>query len=322
MSANEILSRAARLLIHNRLFWPLGFLTAIGGLCYGLVPRLLGLKLAGSDVMAPAAILAPAFEDWVRRPSGPILAGVILLLGGLVFWLIAAAAEGGIIRATALMELGQDVSFSQAWAGGRSVLMRFVAIDTILFLPLFAVMLAAMLLSSAGFFGTILVNLQRSPTLEDMLKGLGLTAAITLPLICFLLPVGLLTYFMRLFAFREAALAQTATGESIRNGWHFLRDHASAAAGLAILLYAIRYLVRMLLSTVTVPLAVPGVMVFVGPWLGFENRANGLVILATAAGLLAVFINAVGSAILSAYGSVCWTLAYRSWKAKRVIVRD
>jgi hypothetical protein len=285
----------------------LGLVATGGGLFSGLVLRWVawaprpGLALDSLD-------LERSLENF--SSPGKLVAGVTgAFVLGLVFWLAGAVAEGGLIVAVRA-RTAESFTLSRAVRAGLSLLGRFVGIDTLLFLPLFLLALALIVVGFAGLGGLVVVATRPGAQLADLLLVVGVSTVISTPIFLLMLGAAMAIMVLRALAFRAAAVEEMNSPGSIRRAWRLLRANFFSVGGLALVLWAIRSLVGTPLRMVAMLLAGFG---WALTWSSLEPGPNELsLLLALGSVLLALFTWLVNG-LLNVYGSTSWTLAYEKW---------
>lgn len=290
MDFADLFSTAVRQLRHNPWLWVLGLL-------YVLPSFAVGQLLTPAESIQPEAWLAqlqePAFDFGAQLEAVivPVLEAVSdfervtrfvvgLTAVLLITWFVTTLAEAGLILIVGRAATNQPpLPLRDLSREMRHLLMRLIAIDTLLFLPLFLVLLTAELivlavLASILFGGTF--------DLPAVAGPLALSLLCFVSLLLLAVPVGLATLLFRLIAFRVAAVSGQKTKGSIRGAWQLLKQKWVNFLLVGLVLIIIRLLVDSLLGWVQTPLPI---------WLG---------------GLLALPLTAV----LHAFYSAVWTTAY------------
>ena len=296
MDYGRLFTRSGHLVWRHKFLWLFGLIAGLGSVA-STVFRLAYLpkitQLANGPLWAVFDSLAAAeleqFLTWL------LSATAVLFLIATVYWLAATIAQGAIIGAVIDLEAERPSSFRLAVRQGVSYLGRFIAIDALVFFPLFLLLLLLLLLLMGGMLGFTYLSLQRGGV-EAATAVFTLGLACLLPLLCLLFPVGLLSSVFRTLAFRDTAVYQTGARASIRHTWQVIRRQWGHVLILLALLWGIQYLPGLLLSLLTTGLgAVTAVSPALTGWLGWVVGLG----------------TAVPLAILHAYIAIVWTLAYQ-----------
>lgn len=222
-------------------------------------------------------------RDWgVPIALGGVLLVVVIALAivlGLVLWVFATLARGGLIAAVDTIAAGGVSSFSQAFSAGLQKGWRLLGIGILPAIP--GVLL---LLGGLGIFGfsaglTQILDLGRLPL------GSGLLALIA-GLGCIIAPIALALGLLRNFADRACMLENLGVFASYRRGWQVL----SANIEPVVILFLIQIGIGIALALLG---ALPGVL------------------LALCCVLWPVLLLIQGA--IAAYFSTLWTLAWREW---------
>jgi hypothetical protein len=299
-----LLLRAARLTWRHPVLWVFGFLAILA---------LVSARLAGRFwldsgawqrlVTGPEAVLEAI--DRLLQPANFGVVLVVVFLVTLVLWLLNAVAEGGLIRAVAGLDRGDAVTAAAVWRAGVPLILPFLLIDALLFLPLFLLILFALLLASGGLIGLIFLVAGGStpPTVLTLFMAGG--ACVT-GLLFLSVPLTMLTLIFRLIAFRCAALDGLKTMAAIRQAWHIMRHNAAHV----LILVAIAWVASLAFNVVSgAPmnllgmgsLLIPGPVAAVSSWL--------LPVI-----LVAELVRGLLHAVLFVFTAALWTVAYQQFR--------
>ncbi len=299
------------------MFWVLGFLSGLTGLAINLLIRFLSRWfLASSASEGVLDSLASQTEQMLWLGLGRLIGGtIVLFILGIIFWSLAAAAEGGIIQAIIWQRQGRPVSFRQSWRAGFGYLGRLIAIDTLIFVPLFILLLFGMLLASSALFGVVYAGTRPGTDISDLLTYLTLAGGGVLALLFLVVPIALTTFLLRLLAFRGAIVERLDARKSIGRAWGIARKNPTSVLALALLLWVIRYLIGLPASLIGLsattlsitPILFPGINI---DWLGPAEAVL------SAVGIILSILAIFAGAILNAFSITTWTLAYANWAEK------
>lgn len=229
------------------------------------------------------------------------LRGLLLAFGQFVLvWLVALMAEAGLI--TAVSRQDQPLTVRQTFRWGQQWLKQFLAVDLLVFFPWFLVALAMFLvvlilaLALASFAtsevsaGTVLAT-----------TALGLACIIGLAGL--LLPVGLVSLWYRLLAFRETVLQNVSPRTAVRQTWRRIRQNFGDIFVLVIVLWGGQTLVLGVFNFVTAPL-----LTWLTPLTNSDTMA--LQVVAWLALLALTLLVWLVRGIITALVAIAWTLAY------------
>ncbi len=312
MQYGDLFTTTWRLVRKHRGLWIFGLLASLGGLLANLTGRLLFDRLPFLE-MVTGGLEGWAIVEALLEPYLLFGSALALFLWGIIAWLASAIADGALITGVAQLDQGEEISLGQLFSAGYRLLGRFVAIDTILFLPLFLLLLTLMIIGAGGFAGLVVAATHPDVAVADLLLVSGIAGAVALPFFCLLIPIALGIAALRLLAFRSAALENLGPWASIRRAWGVLRAKLLPFTGLAILLWALRYLVGLpfrflglILLGLGVAMPVMAALDLAGPSPGSRT---GLMV----ASLLVALVAGLVKAVLKAFVSGAWTLSYRQW---------
>lgn len=289
MQLQALLIDSWRQLRRERAAWAAGLLGAAGNLLLSLWLR---------QAARPELWQEP-LRLWWERQQIPV--AQLLLWGGgalllfLLAWLLALLSEGTLIAVAA----GQ----ARPWRQARRWLLRLVAIDTLVFLPLLLVSILALVVLVGLLAGSTLAGLQSAEPRTLLLGGWSLALLCMTPLMLLIIPLALLTLLVRLLAFRAAALEERGARLALQRAWSLIRAAPGSAALSALLLWGIAYTAGAALSalflTLNLATALPGV--------ALPRFASPVLLLQ----LLLSLVEWAPRAALFAFLGLGWTHAYQ-----------
>ncbi|MCL4871776.1 MAG: hypothetical protein KJ063_22690 [Anaerolineae bacterium] len=268
MDYNQLFTQTWHILRRTPLLWVLGFFAMSLNMVGHLVMRL-GSRWASQSILQQAD-LEQALERLLRQVAQPgvLIAGVVgLTCWLLLVWVVLTVGEGGLIGTTAQTQRGQPTSLGSALRQGADWLPSFIAIDTIVFFPLFVLLLAIMIIGAAALFLAIILGAQRGD-LASVFLPLIIGGVISTGLGLFTIPLSLATIAFRHLAFRAAALRQTGVRQSVRLTWQIIRQKTGPVIVITALIFGISYL----LGTITTLLLTP--FIFIGGFPTFDALAT------------------------------------------------
>ena len=311
----------------HKILWLVGLLASCGG---GGIGSSLNLNLptgrGGTTGTPNAGIFTRFVENFVRtlqeNYSAAILVaialGCFLLVVGLVFWLIGVLGRGALIVAVQQIRREGRTTFNQAWSGAWNRARSLIGMNMILGAPVFVISLIFGVGSIALFFSTILPLLNSSTAKGPSPAGVGLTVAVVATLgvlICGLALYGFAANLLRIFAERAIMMEQYGAVASLRRGWAVFLGHL----GDGLVTGIINWLAGLLIGiAVGIVLFAVGILLSIGT-VGFGALANGRIFQEFSVGLilplvgfftLISLLTSLVGAVLVAFGSTNWTLAY------------
>ncbi len=240
----------------QRVLWVVALLT----LSLSTISNI-GLRLGGRWAFSRLFINPMSLEGRLEQlflqlgQPVPLVGGLVVLVGGvLLIWVVTTIGEAALIYAAAQAHTGHSPRFDQALRAGIRLLGPFVGIDTVVFFPLFGLLLAILLLAAAAMILGLLLG-TRSGELLSLLSPLLIGGVLTLGLSLFILPLTLITMTFRTLAFRAAALQNLGVRESIHHTWQLIRHKTSPIIAVTALLFGLGYLLGLLTTIVLLPLS-------------------------------------------------------------------
>lgn len=318
MDYSGVFKNSGRLIWQHKLLWVLGLLLVSGSL-----PGLVGghfylrgitsFSLQTMNAADPEAFFL-TLADVVQSPAVLIGGTLILFLVFTIIWVISTIGEAALIRAVADYEEGRSRSLGEMISAGTGLLARFIAIDTVVFFPLFLILLIQLLLIGGGVIGAVLLLLQPGANPADLIPiGLGI-GLIVIFLAVLSIPVMILTLLFRLVAFRSAVLEDLPTRPSIRRAWELIRAKVGEIIVVFLLLYGVSYAVGIITSLLIAPFSIGGSLLFITPLmqgqLPQQGSVDAFLLLLAVVSLISIFPNL----LYRVFYSAVWTLVYRAWQ--------
>jgi hypothetical protein len=318
MDFGSVFSRAWFLTWRYKFLWIFGFFASLTALNSSILRLLAGPTFARS--------LTGDYEQWLSNPdllfnkidesiqlvSAWLVGGaVVLFLVTTAAWLIMTMAQGAIIGTAVAADADEPVSFSSGFKRGVGLLGRFVAIDTIVYFPVFLVLLIMMLLVLAALVGTAVTAFRDNATPTALITPLLVGIFCLIPFMCMLVPLGMLTAAFRALAFRDTAVLHTGVRQVVRHTWAILKPNFANALVLGLLLVALQYVLRTGLSLLTLPayalVTAPGILSLMGESSPVTLTTLALQFVSIVIELFVISIQAVWHT----FTAVVWTLAYK-----------
>ncbi|MDT8304597.1 MAG: hypothetical protein RRC07_01570 [Anaerolineae bacterium] len=236
MQPQALLAVTWRQLRDTRAAWAAGLLGAAGNVLLGFWLR---------QAARPALWREPLRLWWESQtiPVTPLLlwgGGAVLL--ALLAWLLALHGEAALI-ATALDK-------PQPWREARQWIVRFVAIDTLVFLPLLMLGLIVLALLIILLAASLVVALRSDEPRAILLGAGGLAMLCSTSVLVLLLPLGMFTVLFRLLAFRAVGVEGLGARPALRRAWAVVRQSPGSTALAAVVLWGLAYGASIVLSTV------------------------------------------------------------------------
>lgn len=322
MDYSKVFKDSARLIWRHKLLLILGLLlvsSSVPGLVFGhLYSRLILNSFTGfSSTADPGDAISP-LADFFINPNLPLIFGstIGIFFVFVLIWILATLGEISLIRGVADYDDGRSRSLGELLSEGTKLLVRIIAIDTVIFLPLFLILLLQLLIAAGGLIGGILFLSQPGSTPDDFLPAAVIIGLILLFLTVLLIPVIVLTMMFRVVAFRSAILEDLRTRPSIRRAWTLIQAKLSHIIIVALLLYAISYAIGIVTSLLITPISFGGMFIMLRAMAAGQPpqaaELDGFLTLISLASVVGILPNL----IYRVYSSAVWTLVYRQWQSK------
>ena len=238
------------------------------------------------------------FEHWLQGiPEETwiviaIAAVGVMLLVALIFWVLAAIGNGGLIAAFQMAETGEPVTLASAFQQGFRFFWKLLLIQIILGLASFLVIAPIVL---GGLF------------MSFVTLGIGLICFI--PLICLLIPLGIAVSIYTLLTQIALIVEELEFVAAFQRAWEVFRSNLGEVIVMGLILGVGGFIVGLILAIPFLLIALPLITsLIVGTdsisITGFSATLIGI--------LLYLPILLVASGILRTFITGSWTLTYRS----------
>ena len=300
---------------NNKFMWVLGFLAALGS---GSSFSNSNYQFNSNDAEQLGAWATP--ERMAALTAGLAAFACVAIIVGIILWLVALSARGGMIGAVAQMEQGTGKpTFREAFRMGWSKVWRLAGMTIILFIVPFILFIAlgvAFIVPVAG----LAISSGGGEDLSAMSTALGGVGLVALCLLCLLIPFTIVLSFIQPFAFRGIVLRDMGIRESLRHGWNTLKSHLGEIILLGLAFFLVNILIFIVAAAILVPVALA-----VGVPLAMLAESDATVITGILAALgivVGLIVFALISAIATAWQSSTFTLAYLQWTGKPAVVPE
>lgn len=269
----------------------------------------------------------PSLDPSTLVPIMLAIAMAVLVLGFLVFVasiIVRYTSLGALAGMVDEVERTEHTSFKSGLTKGWSRLLRLFAIDLLIGIAMFVIVMALIVL------GTIGVLLASAPAILLFPAGRGAgvagilwAVAVGLGLLLVFILVGLalsaVATLVREFAFRACILDGKGVFGALGEGIALTRNRSREA----VLMWLIMVAINLALGLVSIPLVLLGIGGMLGPAL-LAFSATRSVLAAVGVALPFLFVVAVASAAIGGiyltFRSAVWTLTYRELRADQVLV--
>lgn len=307
--------RAITLSWREKRLWLLGFIAGLGSL---------GVDIARTRLISGITRQNGGLADWLSQPENTferlfpsperigiwlIWGTVVLFLVATVVWLMATWAEASIITSVLRIEAGESLSMRRSFAMGRKLLGRFIAIDAIVFLPLFLLLLLLMLGGMVALVAVVAFLVEGGSVDSSSLVA-AVSALCLIPVFCLLFPLSVATTSYRTLAFREAAIRAFPVRASLRHSWRVVRTHLGTVIIWTALLWGVRYLFGLVTGAINAAMVAVMSGATILTLAETTDLGSPLNMLAQGLPYLMIPLTALGRAILFAFTAAAWTLIY------------
>jgi hypothetical protein len=240
----------------------------------------------------------PQIDHWLQSvPEGTWIAIGIAVIGGLIllaliFWVLAAIGNGGLIAGFHMAETGETVTLASAFQQGFRYFWKLLAIQLILGLASLIVILPVV-------FGGALMSI--------LTLGIGLICF--LPLICLLIPLGIALSIYTLLTQIALIVEELDIVAAFQRAWDVFRSNLGEVIVMGLILGVGSFVVGLILAIPFILMVLPFIT---GLVVGTEtSTVAGLSV--TLIGILFYMpVLLLASGIMRTFITGSWTLTYRS----------
>ncbi len=238
-----------------------------------------------------------------------VVVATVLVLIGLIWWVLAIAAHGGLIWMSNEAAEGRRRRAMEGWGTGFHFWGRTFLIGLVLALPLIVIALVI----GALFAGTIVAVIAGAQGAQNAGGAaaagvLGICGLVAVAIIV-IVPLAILIGVLFELALRHGVLEDMRTGDAIRAAWHDVRQRFKDVALMWLVLLGIGIVYGIVVGIAAVVVVVPIVgAAVVGAWP--LSVVLGLVLFAA---LLFV------GAIYSSFFSTSWTVFFRRLTGREAV---
>jgi len=298
MDYTKILKRALEITWRYKALWLFGFLLAFFSGSGGNIGRGFEYRMRPGDQLPPGLI-------W-----GIVLFALVLILvlviAGIV---ITSISRGALIGMVHEVEETEHTTVRSGWRIGWARFLPLIGIDLVTAIPL---LIIALTLVALGLSPLVLLFFQKRVL---TILGILLTVFFMLLVIGLLIVVGAAFGLWRDFAYRQCVLKRKGILDSLRDGYHIVRQNLQRVSLMWLLLFGIDLLVGLIMA----PLAFAAFAMVAAP--------TGMLYVATKSALLAILLAllmaipvilllAFLGGIYQVYRSATWTLTYLALQAE------
>ena len=294
MDISAIFKRAWEITWKHKGLWLLGILAncSTGGGSQGSsnLSRIPEYQTGGGEF--------PQIEHWLQTiPEGTWIAIGIAVIGGfillaLIFWVLAAIGNGGLIAGFHMAETGETVTLASAFQQGLSYFWKLLVIQLILGLASLAVILPLV-------FGGALLSI--------LTLGIGLICF--LPLICLLIPLGIALSIYTLLTQIALIVEELDIVAAFQRAWDVFRSNLGEVIVMGLILGVGGFVVGLILAIPFILMVLPFIT---GLIVGTDTSTVAGLSLTLIGILFYIPVLFVASGIMRTFITGSWTLTYRS----------
>ncbi len=312
MDYGRVLSHSWRIVWQNKYLWVLGFLVALGS----------GGSGGGGGGSSNYSVGSEDFEGFPVEVTNffaenlpwIILVGLFLVVLAIVFWLVRLVAEAGLIESVDRLDQGEKMGLGASLRAGMPHLGRLVGLQLLLYAPVIL----------AGIVGAVLglgalISLAEAPR-TGFFEAMGFLAICLVPLVCVMLLYNLVITFVVPFAARGIVLERLGVTAGIGHGWNVLQRHLGDILVLAVIFLVLSIIVGVVVAIFAL---LPGLAALAPAIIALAEEGTvgaGRIVLAAFGIIAMIIVASMVSAVLVAYRSTVFTVAYREFEGRSAIV--
>lgn len=293
----DILKRGWKLTWKYKALWILGFFVAGGGGGGGGGSS--SYRYGGNTGSGTSNPMA-GFETWFAENLVVVMVlAAFLVVLGVVVWVLAVAAQGGLVHLVSEAEENREVRLRDGWKVGFRYWGRTFMIGLVLTMPVVVLFVVSALIFGASIAGLVAVGSRDSAGAAAVGVIGGLCCGLPI-FIALLVAAGLIIGVVSSLAVRYGVLQDVTFGQAIAKGWHDLWGKRGAFVfWLVMLLPGFAY--SAVVGVIAAIFAVPAVLMIMA-----EKIISGVAIL-----VLLAFVLMVPGAIYGTFVSSSWTIFFR-----------
>jgi len=240
----------------------------------------------------------PQVDHWLQSvPEGTWIAIGIAVIGGLIllaliFWVLAAIGNGGLIAGFQMAETGETVTLASAFRQGFRYFWKLLVIQLILGLASLAIILPVV-------FGGALMSI--------LTLGIGLICFI--PLICLLIPLGIALTIYTLLTQIALIVEELDIVAAFKRAWDVFRSNLGEVIVMGLILGVGGFIVGLIL-------AIPFILMVLPFITGLIVNTESSTIAGLSVTLIGILfympVLLLASGIMRTFITGSWTLTYRS----------
>lgn len=308
----SIFERAWKITWRHKILWLFGLLSLSGSCNSGSGYNSSYSSSSGSGSSSSSRALQQAQEFFANYWPVLLVVLFVLIIVGIIVLVIGYIARGGLIHMASEFDSGSDPKAGEGFRKGSHYWLKLLGIDFTLFAPLVLLTLLVV-----GII--VLVAVLASPGILSSVTGGSSDAAAaagsTVGAICcifgvvgllivLMIPVVIYLGVLQVFAQRECVLDDKRVFDSIRASHRLIRTRFGDVA----LVWLIRLVIGMVIGIAMllvglVVIGIPAALILVNAIVGIVSMIPG------------VFVMILLAAVLEAFSSTAWTMAYRDLKA-------
>jgi hypothetical protein len=339
MEYGRIVKRALSITWHHKVLWIFGVAAALFGASHGWrgsVPQgnsvqwVLGrgdiARLQHATPWWPGApwtffnYLRTAFPLMIALLAFALIVVLVMCIVGIVVRYTSLGALAGMVDE---VEESERTSFNSGLRKGLSRMLRLFAIDLLIGIGVFIIMIPFIVLIMLGVFFAIgpaiaLASVGKAMSILGILWGVGVGLGVVLLIIIVAVALSALVTLTRELAFRACVLDKRGVFDALRAAFALVRTRTREVVLMWLLLLGI----NLAISLLTIPLALTAVGGLVGPAFLVFNATRSVPVAIVAAlpfVLVIAFAGVVISGVYLTFRSAVWTLSYRELHGKQVI---
>lgn len=320
MDYTKLLTRAWNITWNNKYLWVLGFLAGLGQVNSNSSYRTGG----GSTPTTGGTPTLPEMPDfgafWQENMVLIIGLTCLVFIIGIALWILRLTAQGGLIAAVKQLEGGEKSSLGQSFTAGVNYLPRLVGLNILVGLPFLFIGLLIFILFVGTIGFDVFTSAMNNSSMEELMGNMGLFFLCFIPLICLMIPLGIMMGIWEKAAQRGIVLHELGVMDGLRESWGVLRAHLADVLIIGLILIVLGFLFGVAVVIVLIPCALILVVPAIGTMFtgtGLDMLSIGLLVLG---GLVLTVVAAAVGSIFTTFQSATVTLAYQELSGRKKFV--
>jgi hypothetical protein len=291
----EVLKRALHITWNFRALWLFGFLAALFGGSGGF-----GSNARTTGQLRPGLNPMPSFDVSPTMVITLILIGLVLVILAVV---LRAVAEVALMRLVREIEDGRRATIGRGFRLGFGRFLPYIGVSIVVGVPVAAFAVGLVLIG----LSPLLLLFARTSGATAL--GVGLTVAMMIPIVLFLVAMGIIVGLLMEFMLRATSIESLGVFASVRKGWSVVWGHLLELIVMGVLLFGAGILWGLLMLPLILA-CLAAVVVLAGVTWALSQSLTATIVVGLIVGVPCMVILLFLGGLFRIFSSTAWTLIY------------